>query len=111
MATKGQDHELWQGDGPILRFPVTDAAGVITDWTGATWSWAMAPAPLEEGSEATLAKTGLVAADGTCDVPIDPADTTDLAPGRYWHRLRVIDPAGTPDTVAVGHILVQRSLP
>jgi len=96
MAVIDQDVDLWAGDTTKLVFTVS---GTLT---APTAEWVLAPSAY---SAAVLTKSGVSMAQSggawVATVSLYEADTEGLAPGDYYHELRVVD-GGAPWTVATG---------
>jgi len=110
--TKRVNFSAFSGDDVLLKFTITDAdnAGAPKSLTGATLTWAFAPA---QGSAATITKTSPAGgieitseANGLAEVSIDAADTLGVAGGTYYHELQVVDSGGDTATAAYGNVIL-----
>jgi hypothetical protein len=110
---------IYQGEVRDLVFAVSSASGQPQDLAGASVVWRLQRSQSGSGSgngpggdsqsevlqkSATVSNTTL----GQAVVALD-SDDTDLAPGTYWHELRV-SLGGAVATVFQGRLTVARSL-
>jgi hypothetical protein len=93
------------GDSETLAGTATDSAGAAIDLTGATIAYS-----LTDGASTLVSKTGsiTVAASGTFSVTLDPADTSGLEAGTYWHSAVVTAAGGTVTTTLRGRLRIAR---
>jgi len=105
MTTENQDFAIRQGESKDLDVTVTDfEAG----WDELTWSLATsneaAGSLLEktEGVGITVTSEG----NGTLTIAIDSEDTENLAPGDYYHQLKIVDTLGNVSIVFCGTMTV-----
>ncbi len=98
MARKEQNFEVWVGDKKQPVFTVV-LEGSLNN-SAIVWSLAESP-----GGVALITKTyptGVEFSGNEVTVTINPADTADLHPGRYYHQLVITDSQGTVVTAATG---------
>lgn len=100
---------IFQGEARDLVFAVTSATGALQDLTGAAVVWRL-QRDQGTGSDSIIEKTAVVSngESGLAVVPLDAQDT-DLAPGFYFHELR-ISLNGAVATAFQGRISIARSL-
>ena len=112
MTATQQDFEMRKGDTKILEFTVKDSDGTVVDITGSTSKWEAA----RGGRTATtknIAKSGISPSDptnGKFQVTIDPADTSSLAAGKYFHEAELTDSSSRVITVAEGQMTLVEDL-
>lgn len=108
MATVQQDITLYQSTDRILRFTLTGV--VVNTATAIVWR----AGPDANGSpviEKTLAGGGIANLTATTlDVVLVPSDTGSIAPGQYYHELRITNAASNQDVVAEGELTLKPSL-
>lgn len=116
MTKQNQDFEIWQGVKRTVKIPVVDDADAAYTMTSATPEWRMFKSKLDDQADAVLSKTGgdiaIVNLDGTNDgvqFDIDPDDTKSIAPGTYYHEVRVIDVSGNEEVVTTGDVVLHPS--
>ena len=111
MAT---DFTMHQGETKTLNFTITDAAGDAVALAGASATWKMALNPNIPADSETLKKTSADAeitfADNVATVAIDPEDTATVAPGVYYHELRITDAVATVESPTTGYLVIIESV-
>lgn len=115
MATDNGTVEMVAGDYRKLQFTLTDAdnGGAALNLTTLDVTFAMAAdvrgAPdvtKTEGDGITITD----AAGGLCEVELLTADTSSLAPGRYYWELEVTDASSQSTVVATGAFKVAQNI-
>jgi len=97
------------GDSETCAATATDSAGTAIDLSGATITY-----QLTDGASVLVEKslgdgiTVTVAASGTFSVALDPADTTGLEAGTYWHSASITSSGGAVTTVLRGRLRIAR---
>jgi hypothetical protein len=98
---------IYQGEVRDLVFTVSSASGQPQDLTGASVVWRL---QLSQQGDDVTQKTATVSNTTVGQVVVAlTAEDTDLAPGTYWHELRV-SLGGAVATVFQGRLTVARSL-
>lgn len=109
MATDRQDFTLFQSTDRILRITVPSGL-TVSSATAIVWRAGLR-ADGSAAIEKTLAGGGIANLTATtCDVALVPGDTEGLAPGEYYHELRVVNAAGNQDVVLEGTMTLKASL-
>lgn len=108
MTMENQDFTVRQGTLKVIKFTVVDEnTSAARDLTGNALGWILAK---NVGSTTLISKTtaaGTIvitdAANGICQVAVDPGDWEDLV-GDYYHELAVLSGPGSPDILATGTV-------
>jgi phage terminase large subunit-like protein len=101
---------LAAGDSATLSVTATDSAGSALNLTGSTLEWV-----LSDGRQAQVTKTdsdGITvtnAAGGLFTVSLNPADTTSLPDGLYYHVATATDADDAVTTVLSGRVRLTRT--
>ncbi len=99
MTYRNQDMQLWAGDDNIIRFAIDN----IDELYGTTAKYIMTDAK----SGDNVIDEDITNDIGTnVDVPLYGTRTRDLIPGRYYHKLTLIDAEGTRITLATGNVVI-----
>ncbi len=104
---------MYCGDTVSLEITWLDADGNPVNLTGASLVWALGRTPAGPLLVEKTVGQGIVitgASTGEFRIDIEPADTTNLKPGTYYHVCRAKEADGTVSTVLDGHIQIQQSL-
>jgi hypothetical protein len=106
MAKENQNFEMYSGDTRYVNVTVLMPDG--TSLIGASAIWV-----LVKGSNTILTKTvgaGItITSVNTCQIDIDPADTTGLS-GSYSHELEITDVDNHVSTTTTGTVLIKKDL-
>ena len=111
MASVAQDFTMHKGDTKDISVAVVDGDGNDVALAGCTIVWSMAT----DVDETALVTKTTAAADITIagndfSFTLDPADTSGLAAGQYYHEAQVTDAGGDVATVTVGIITLEEEL-
>lgn len=111
-----QNFSLTAGDTGELDFSAYQADGTTPlDLTGADIVWKMTRFPGDAADPVVSKATGgggitiTSTSAGTFKVALDPADTADIAPLRYFHGVKVTDGAGNISTIATGFCVIRQT--
>jgi hypothetical protein len=112
MTTTGQNFTMWQGEDKTITVSLTNSSGSpYGDTDGLVFTWKVATS--ESATTALITKaTGSGITNGTSQITIaiDEADTDDMAPGTYYHELRVVDTSSDHDVVLCGGLTLKDSI-
>lgn len=105
LSRERHNSVMTAGDSETLAGTATDTAGTAIDLSGATIAYS-----LTDGASTLVSKTGsiTVAASGTFSVTLDPADTSGLEAGTYWHSAVITSSGGTVTTTLRGRMRIAR---
>lgn len=109
MAETGQNFEVFQGDSKVETVTIRDEANALLNLTGYTFNWVMFRMNTRVNVLTKTLASGLsvpTPANGELVITLDPADTVDLAPGKYNHELEMISAGGDVSTVTTGIVSV-----
>ena len=108
MAIPAQDFTMYQDTTRTIRVTVTGTAPN----SATAIKWCLAKDRLSEPVlTKTLAGGGVANTTATTlDVLLVPADTASLAPGDYYHELRIIDSGGNQDVVMEGTLSLKPTI-
>ncbi len=112
MVAKDQDFEMCAGDDKYLEFTVLTEAGTVVNLTDCDVEWYLKESA--DSATALVTKTSEVGGDiaitdptgGIFQVALDPEDTEDLVPDKYFHGARITDTSSEIYTVAIGHATI-----
>jgi hypothetical protein len=120
MPALAQDVTLWQGDTHVLTFKVDDGNNNPIDLTGATGRWWAAKKAtstgldifIEKGTAAHTMSFSFNGGDGFwyAIVPINPPDTQNIPPGKWYHESEIITQGGVVARGSIGKFNVNPSL-
>jgi len=105
MGKTNQDFTTWKGNYRQIVFYIEDVSTV----TGGTAEWAMSTTEEATGSQAILKTSGgfgITLSGKNVTVTLEPADTTGITAGSYYHELRLVDTVGQPTTPAIGTVTI-----
>lgn len=118
MPATNQDIEHWKGDDAQIRITVLDQDDNPVDLTDATARWWMTSrlSPASTGAasiyiQKSTADGGIIITENsgtfTLTIELQPEDTENLTPGKYYHETEVVDSAGEISTVTVGKFILR----
>ncbi|MBI4695572.1 MAG: hypothetical protein HY749_16265 [Gammaproteobacteria bacterium] len=119
MAKTGQDDTFYCNNPRTLRYTIADEeVGGALDLTGLAPKWALVRLKSDGTYDATpvlqkVLNSGITivsVVDGQLNVQIDPVDTRDLAPGKYYHELEIFDNTGNGIVAATGTLTLLRNV-
>jgi len=103
MARKEQNFEIWQGDHKRLVFEVED----VDDLIGSTAIWkagetVRGPHRIRKEAHSIEGKS--------VEIRLNPEDTLEIPPSRYYHELEITDGSGKVVTAAIGQMRLFETL-
>jgi hypothetical protein len=103
--------EMFRGDTEILNVAIVNRQGDAVDLTGASATCVvrLPTAPYTALVTKTTEDTIIVSGSSLL-VPLEPADTDDLAPGLYLVEAEVQDYMGSVSTVVKGEMYIKREV-
>ncbi len=105
---KAQNFEMVAGDTANLHVSVTEN-GASKNLSGATIKWVLydevnGVTVLTKATGGDITVTNVTG--GQFTVALAPADTVNVAPGRYYHESEVTDETGNVSTIFTGHVTI-----
>jgi hypothetical protein len=115
MSKRNQNFSLYAGESPLIFIELDNPDGTPFDPSSSTMHWWAAKTNHEASADVLIKKSlgsGLtVVPSSGVNLKLSATDTVNLAPGYYYHELKLFMPGGDVSLACTGTMVVRGSLP
>jgi len=100
MGKINQNFTMWKGNYREVNFFIEDISSL--DNCSAVWACSLTVETTAIITKSSSLSTQITLSGKMVTVILNPADTSTMSPGNYYHELRLVDASGNPSTPAIG---------